>query len=134
MPATRFMFPAGKQTKRILERDSPGERPDLVGPCGRPAASRRSLAPNRVRAAIFRWPTMAKRVGGSTATNTRPSGWHFGQLGAVLMLDAVAPYIDSWAIVDTGSDEGTQGNQDLIRNHMAGRGIPGGLHQRPGVM
>jgi len=31
-------------------------------------------------------------------------------------LDAVAPYISSWVIVDTGSNDGTQ---DLIRNHMA---------------
>lgn len=57
--------------------------------------------------------TMAKRVGGSTATATRPPGWHFGHLGAVLMLD--------------------DGTQELIRNHMAGRGIPDELHQRPGI-
>lgn len=43
-------------------------------------------------------------------------------------LDSVAPYICSWVIVDTGSDDGTQ---DLIRNHMAGLGIPGELHERP---
>ena len=43
-------------------------------------------------------------------------------------LDSVAPYISSWVIVDTGSDDGTQ---DLIRNHMAGLGIPGELHERP---
>ena len=43
-------------------------------------------------------------------------------------LDAVAPYISSWVIVDTGSDDGTQ---DLIRNHMAALGIPGELHERP---
>jgi hypothetical protein len=30
-------------------------------------------------------------------------------------LDAVAPYIGSWVIVDAGSDDGTQ---DLIRNPM----------------
>ena len=43
-------------------------------------------------------------------------------------LDAVAPYISSWVIVDTGSDDGTQ---DLIRNHMAALGIPGQLYERP---
>jgi len=44
------------------------------------------------------------------------------------VLDAVAPYINYWVIVDTGSDDGTQ---DYIRNHMAGLGIPGELHERP---
>jgi len=44
------------------------------------------------------------------------------------VLDSVAPYISSWVVVDTGSDDGTQ---DLIRGHMAGLGIPGELHQRP---
>ncbi len=44
------------------------------------------------------------------------------------VLDAVAPYISSWVIVDTGSVDGTQ---DLIRNHMTRLGIPGELHQRP---
>jgi Glycosyl transferase family 2 len=43
-------------------------------------------------------------------------------------LDAVAPYISSWVIVDTGSDDGTQ---DVIRNHMAALGIPGDLYERP---
>ena len=43
-------------------------------------------------------------------------------------LDAVAPYISSWVIVDTGSNDGTQ---DLIRNHMARLGIPGELYERP---
>jgi glycosyltransferase involved in cell wall biosynthesis len=43
-------------------------------------------------------------------------------------LDMAAPYISSWVIVDTGSDDGTQ---DLIRNHMARLGIPGELHERP---
>ena len=43
-------------------------------------------------------------------------------------LDAVAPYISSWVIVDTGSNDGTQ---DLIRNHMACLGIPGELYERP---
>src|ERR1700756_1269395 len=44
------------------------------------------------------------------------------------VLDAVAPYITSWVIVDTGSDDGTQ---DVIRDHMAGLDIPGELHERP---
>ncbi len=44
------------------------------------------------------------------------------------LLDSVAPFISSWVIVDTGSDDGTQ---DLIRNHMARLGIPGKLHERP---
>ena len=43
------------------------------------------------------------------------------------VLDAVAPFISSWVIVDTGSDDGTQ---DLIRNHMASLGIPGELYER----
>ncbi|MBV8347569.1 MAG: glycosyltransferase, partial [Mycolicibacterium sp.] len=44
------------------------------------------------------------------------------------VLDSVAPYISSWVVVDTGSDDGTQ---DAIRGHMANLGIPGELHQRP---
>ena len=44
------------------------------------------------------------------------------------VLDSVAPYISSWVIVDTGSDDGTQ---DVIRTHMAGLGIPGDIHERP---
>jgi glycosyltransferase involved in cell wall biosynthesis len=44
------------------------------------------------------------------------------------VLDSVAPYISSWVIVDTGSDDGTQ---NLIRNHMARLGIPGELYERP---
>ncbi len=44
------------------------------------------------------------------------------------VLDVVAPYISSWVIVDTGSDDGTQ---DLIRDHMARLGIPGELYERP---
>jgi glycosyltransferase involved in cell wall biosynthesis len=43
-------------------------------------------------------------------------------------LDAVAPYISSWIVVDTGSDDGTQ---YLITNHMARLGIPGKLYERP---
>lgn len=43
-------------------------------------------------------------------------------------LDSVAPYIDYWVIVDTGSDDGTQ---DVIRTKMAELGIAGELHERP---
>ena len=44
------------------------------------------------------------------------------------LLYSVAPYITSWVIVDTGSDDGTQ---QLISTHMARLGIPGELHERP---
>jgi glycosyltransferase involved in cell wall biosynthesis len=44
------------------------------------------------------------------------------------VLETVAPYITSWVIVDTGSDDGTQ---DVIRRHMEKLGIPGELHERP---
>jgi glycosyltransferase involved in cell wall biosynthesis len=44
------------------------------------------------------------------------------------VLDASAPYVTSWVIVDTGSTDGTQ---DIIRGHMAGLGIAGELHERP---
>ena len=44
------------------------------------------------------------------------------------VLDAVGPYISSWVIVDTGSEDGTQ---DVIRGHMASLGIPGELYERP---
>lgn len=43
------------------------------------------------------------------------------------VLDAVAPYINFWVIVDTGSDDGTQ---ITIRNHMADLGVPGEVHER----
>jgi glycosyltransferase involved in cell wall biosynthesis len=43
------------------------------------------------------------------------------------VLDSVAPYISSWVIVDTGSEDGTQ---DIVRSHTVGLGIPGELHQR----
>lgn len=44
------------------------------------------------------------------------------------LIEAVAPHIDTWVIVDTGSSDGTQ---DLIRRLMGERGIPGELHERP---
>jgi glycosyltransferase involved in cell wall biosynthesis len=44
------------------------------------------------------------------------------------VLDAVAPYIKTWVIVDTGSTDGTQ---DLIRTHLARHGVSGELHERP---
>ena len=44
------------------------------------------------------------------------------------LLDCIAPYISSWVIVDTGSEDGTQ---NIIRKHMANLGIPGELHERP---
>ena len=43
-------------------------------------------------------------------------------------LDEVAPYLNTWVIVDTGSNDGTQ---EVIRDHMARLGIPGELHERP---
>lgn len=44
------------------------------------------------------------------------------------VLEAVAPYIHYWVIVDTGSDDNTQ---DTIRAKMRELGIPGQLHERP---
>jgi glycosyltransferase involved in cell wall biosynthesis len=48
--------------------------------------------------------------------------------GIAATLDSVAPYVSSWMVVDTGSDDGTQ---ELIKSHMARLGIPGELCQRP---
>jgi glycosyltransferase involved in cell wall biosynthesis len=44
------------------------------------------------------------------------------------VLDATAPYIDYWVVVDTGSTDGTQ---ELITAHMQRLAIPGELHERP---
>lgn len=44
------------------------------------------------------------------------------------VLDATAPYIDYWVVVDTGSTDGTQ---DLIRGKMERLGVLGELHERP---
>jgi glycosyltransferase involved in cell wall biosynthesis len=44
------------------------------------------------------------------------------------VLDATAPYIDYWVVVDTGSSDGTQ---DIITSHMQRLAIPGELHERP---
>jgi hypothetical protein len=44
------------------------------------------------------------------------------------VIDATAPYIDYWVVVDTGSTDGTQ---DVIRSHMERLAIPGELHERP---
>lgn len=43
-------------------------------------------------------------------------------------LDSLSGFIDTWAIVDTGSSDGTQ---DIIREHLAG--LPGELIERPWV-
>ena len=43
-------------------------------------------------------------------------------------LDSVAPHIDYWVIVDTGSTDATI---ETIRSHMAARGLPGEIHERP---
>jgi glycosyltransferase involved in cell wall biosynthesis len=44
------------------------------------------------------------------------------------VLDATAPYIAYWVVVDTGSTDGTQ---DLIRSKMDQLAIPGELYERP---
>jgi GR25 family glycosyltransferase involved in LPS biosynthesis len=43
-------------------------------------------------------------------------------------LDSVAPHIDHWVIVDTGSTDATI---QTVRSHMAALGIEGELHERP---
>jgi glycosyltransferase involved in cell wall biosynthesis len=45
-------------------------------------------------------------------------------------LRALAPYISSWVIGDTGSTDGTQ---DFVKSFFAARGIPGELHEFPFV-
>ncbi|MEP7274355.1 MAG: glycosyltransferase, partial [Acidobacteriota bacterium] len=43
-------------------------------------------------------------------------------------LTCVAPYIDTWVVVDTGSSDDTI---EIIRTFFAARGIPGEVHERP---
>jgi GR25 family glycosyltransferase involved in LPS biosynthesis/glycosyltransferase involved in cell wall biosynthesis len=43
-------------------------------------------------------------------------------------LDSVAPLIDYWVIVDTGSTDATI---ETVRSHMASKGLPGEIHERP---
>lgn len=46
----------------------------------------------------------------------------------VRCLDSVLPYIDAWAIVDTGSTDNTR---DLIRDYFKDAGIPGKIRELP---
>lgn len=46
----------------------------------------------------------------------------------VRCLDSVLPIIDAWAIVDTGSDDGTQ---EIVRDYFVRAGLPGELRERP---
>jgi len=43
-------------------------------------------------------------------------------------LNSMLPIIDYWVIVDTGSTDGTQ---NVIKNFMKKKGVPGVLHERP---
>ncbi|MBS0634548.1 MAG: glycosyltransferase [Verrucomicrobia bacterium] len=43
-------------------------------------------------------------------------------------LESVLPLIDYWVICDTGSTDGTQ---DIIKNYMKEKKVPGELHERP---
>jgi hypothetical protein len=43
-------------------------------------------------------------------------------------LAALAPYLDSWVVVDTGSTDTTE---EVVRSCFADRGLPGELHRRP---
>ena len=45
-------------------------------------------------------------------------------------LACVAPYIDTWVIVDTGSTDKTI---DVVTSFFAARNIPGEIYQRPWI-
>ncbi len=45
-------------------------------------------------------------------------------------LESVLPIIDYWVISDTGSTDGTQ---DIIKDYMKEKNVPGELHERPWV-